>query len=350
MARTPISTNDTQDPPDLLNMTNDNPRTGPPPPMDPFDTLIGYPTSIGPSRDPRYPFTQESLSGIDPYHSTKSPPPSISSGNTLNLYSDLSTIPGESTSTTRRPRMDPPTEDPRLTDSDDNDARPATSVSMTSDAMPSLIHDPPSSAFGDHPMTFSDQLAALDLSSDAGPHPTPDPWATTTPTTPYCPQYQDSKALLELTSPMTGRRISRSSVIPLDRVAFGHQHYPTPIPIKVYYTSRSYVKRGRGPGVTHWRLTKNGAYTGAFGDWQIGLTPGDYEFEDCGSPLFIIGEQHGSYVLFVSPLLTNYAWVLQRHTHIDITTPLAPCWLHVSQSRGPRIGGYIHPHLKYHKR
>jgi hypothetical protein len=96
-------------------------------------------------------------------------------------------------------------------------------------------------------------------------------------------------------------------VLPLDRVAFGRQHYPTIIPIKIYYTSRSYVKRGRGPGVTRWRLTISEAYHGAFDDWQIGLTPGDYEFEDCGSPLLIIGEQQGTYVSFGFPLPTNYA-------------------------------------------
>jgi hypothetical protein len=133
-------------------------------------------------------------------------------------------------------------------------------------------------------------------------------------------------------------------VLPLDRVAFRRQHYPTIIPIKIYYTSRSYVKRGRGPGVTRWRLTISEAYHGAFDDWQIGLTPGDYEFEDCGSPLLIIGEQRGTYALFVFPLATNYAWILQRHSHVDTTTSLTPCWLHVSQSRGPRIGGYLHPH------
>jgi hypothetical protein len=45
-----------QEPTDLLNLTNDDVRTGPPP-MNPFDSIIGYPPSTGTSRDPRYPFT-----------------------------------------------------------------------------------------------------------------------------------------------------------------------------------------------------------------------------------------------------------------------------------------------------
>jgi hypothetical protein len=185
MARTPTSTNDTQGPPDLLNMTNDNNRTGPPPPMNPFDSIMGYPPSTGPSHDSRYPFTQD-ISGIAPYPSTDSRPSSISS---LDPYSDLSTIP-ESTARTR-PRLDPPTEDPRLIENGDIDVRPTPSASMGSDAMPSLVHDRPlTPSVADHPMTFSDQMAALDLSSKDGPHrPHPDPWVLEPPTTPLRPHY-----------------------------------------------------------------------------------------------------------------------------------------------------------------
>jgi hypothetical protein len=273
--------------------------------MNPFDTLIGYPASTGPSRNPRYPFTQGSLSRIDPSHIDDSRPLSITSGNTLDPYLDLSTIPGNSSTTNPRPQIDPPRENPHLTNNNVNEARPTTSPSTTSYAMPSLVQDTPS--FGDWAMTFSDQLAALDLLSDASPNPTMDPRASTAPTTPLRPPHPDDEVISELTSPTTGRGITRSSVIPLDRVAFGRQHYPIPVPVKVYYMSRSYFKHGRGPGVTRWRITISEAYTGAFGDWKIGLTPGDNEFEDCGSPLFIIGEQHGIYISFVFPLLTNYA-------------------------------------------
>jgi hypothetical protein len=167
--------------------------------------------------------------------------------------------------------MDPPKEDPRLTDPDITKGRLTTSTT-TSDTMPSLVQDRP--PFGDRTLTFSDELAALDLSSEASPHPTLDPWAMTAPTTPHRPSSPspDDSILSELTSPTTGRRITRSGVHPLDRVAFGRQHHPAMIPVKVYYTCRSYIKHGRGPGVTRWRITIHEAYTGAFGDWQIGLT------------------------------------------------------------------------------
>jgi hypothetical protein len=74
MARTPT----TQEPPDLLNLTHDDVRTGPPT-MNPFDSLIGYPPSTDTSRDPRYPFTQESLSGIELYPIRALRPSSITS-------------------------------------------------------------------------------------------------------------------------------------------------------------------------------------------------------------------------------------------------------------------------------
>jgi hypothetical protein len=68
------------------------------------------------------------------------------------------------------------------------------------------------------------------------------------------------------------------------------------------------VRRPRGSNVTRWCITLSTAYDGAFADWNIGLAPGNYEFEDCGNPLCIIGEHSGTYVSFIFAMATNHAW------------------------------------------
>jgi hypothetical protein len=96
--------------------------------------------------------------------------------------------------------MDPPTEDPRLTDTDIQ--TPPTTSTTTSVPMPSLVQDSP--PVGDRTLTFSDLLAALDLSSVASSHPILDPWTATAPTTPRRPTgpSPEDDILSKLTSAM----------------------------------------------------------------------------------------------------------------------------------------------------
>jgi hypothetical protein len=108
--------------------------------------------------------------------------------------------------------------------------------------MPSLVDDDVASLAEYPSLTFPAQVAELDL-SDADTRRQP----TLVPTTPPRP---GPDVLSKLISPTTGRHISRSSVTAVDRVAFDRQHYPTIIPVRVYYTSRSYVRRPRGSNVT----------------------------------------------------------------------------------------------------
>jgi hypothetical protein len=43
-------------------------------------------------------------------------------------------------------------------------------------------------------------------------------------------------------------------------------------------------------------------------------------------------------------MATNHAWHVQGHSPISLITVMDPCWLHVTQSCAPCVGGYLHPH------
>jgi hypothetical protein len=89
---------------------------------------------------------------------------------------------------------------------------------------------------------------------------------------------------------------------------------------------------------------------GAFGQWQIALTPGDYLFEDFGNTFTIIAQRSGEAAILLSfPIATSMAWVHQGVFSNGVSRPLQlldhleQCYLPCFVSRGPQAGGFLHP-------
>jgi hypothetical protein len=170
---------------------------------------------------------------------------------------------------------------------------------------------------------------------------------TTAPTlfTPNNIHLPDIDILLQITTPNTGRRITRPPGSSADRSPFNRGQYPAAIPVKLYYESRQYTRRSGVGTIANWRLRISEGYDGAFKEWNIVLEPGLYVFVDLGSPLCIIGTNAGSTCLFTFPMATNRAWSHQRiPTPVTCLSALTLGDLHVQQSRGPRVGGFLHPY------
>jgi hypothetical protein len=97
-----------------------------------------------------------------------------------------------------------------------------------------------------------------------------------------------------------------------------------------------------------WRLRIEEAYPGAFAAYGLSVAPGYYVFEDLGNPLCLVGYQadgEGIFFTFTSPLRYSPAWTAQQVTDPgDATQLLFPCYLPLTISRPPRVGGFLHPH------
>jgi hypothetical protein len=80
------------------------------------------------------------------------------------------------------------------------------------------------------------------------------------------------------------------------------------------------------------------------------LTPGDYLFEDFGNAFTIIAQRSGEAVILLSfPIATSMVWVHQGVFSNGVSRPLQlidhleQCYLPCFVSRGPRVGGFLHP-------
>jgi hypothetical protein len=93
------------------------------------------------------------------------------------------------------------------------------------------------------------------------------------------------------------------------------------------------------------------SFPGAFDQWQIALPPAEHLFEDFNDQFVILGQKPGcDPLLFCCPISDSALWGSQGHfgtsgrarplLHSDLLSPgHLPC--HVS--RGPRLGGFLHP-------
>jgi hypothetical protein len=98
--------------------------------------------------------------------------------------------------------------------------------------------------------------------------------------------------------------------------------------------------------VMRWRLRIEEAYLGAFSEYGISLTPGLYVFEDMGNPLCLVGQYpNGDGIFFTFPLRHSPAWASQQVPDAsNATHSLTPCYLPLTISCPPHVGGFLHPH------
>lgn len=155
-----------------------------------------------------------------------------------------------------------------------------------------------------------------------------------------------------LTIPELSNRIHITPTQPRDRYTFDPGLLTPKFPVKVFFIKRFVHHRspGRNGSIFRWHLRLEEAFPRAFARWQIALSPGEYLFEDFGNSLVILGQKHGTEpILFTFPVASNTAWPLQgihrngRARPLEYSDLLTPCYLHCTLSRGPRLGGFLHP-------
>jgi hypothetical protein len=217
---------------------------------------------------------------------------------------------------------------------------PSASASEST-SMPSLTTPIPSpQSSSTYIPTSADEIEALTLS--AGPDPPPISFASNP-----VPSETSSFGPRSGSAPPTAPGITHVPASPLDRVAYTRHHFPARVPIRVYFLSHQFSRRQGLRGViTRWRLPIEEAYSGAFPEFGISIMPGHYVFEDLGNPLCLIGRTSTSEgILFTFPLRHSPVWGEQNIP--DVGSPLSiprPCYLPLTLSRPPRVGGFLHPH------
>jgi hypothetical protein len=218
-----------------------------------------------------------------------------------------------------------------------------------STSMPSLTTPMVSEVDGDYGPTLADAIDELTLSGQ-GHLTAPVTQAWTAAPDDSLSSFAPSLAATHrsgITTPLSTRKITRAPLHSSDQGLFTRHFFPTPIPIRVYFLSRQFRRRkGIVGAILRWRIRIEESYHGAFAEFGITLGPGHYVFEDMGNPLCFVGQQgSGEGVFFTFPLRHSPAWISQNVADGgDATQSLLPCYLPLTISRPPRIGGFLHPH------
>jgi hypothetical protein len=159
-------------------------------------------------------------------------------------------------------------------------------------------------------------------------------------------------SLTHVTTPDGGNRIHLAEHSAMDRIAYSRAELPRTLPVRVQFLRR--FRHARTPGargqIYRWHIRINESSPGTFVQWQIALVPGDYIFEDFGNALTIIAQRSGEEAILLSfPVANSVAWLHQGvslngvQRPLQITDHLDPCYLPCFVSRGPRVGGFLHP-------
>jgi hypothetical protein len=155
-----------------------------------------------------------------------------------------------------------------------------------------------------------------------------------------------------LTIPDSGRQIHITPTQSKDRYTFDPGLHTKQFPVKVYFLKRYVHHRspGRNGNVFRWHLRIEEGFPRAFTQWQISIAHGEYIFEDFGNSFVILGQKVGSEpVLFTFPISLSDAWASQgihnngRQCPLQYSDVLRPCYLSCMVTRGPRVGGFLHP-------
>jgi hypothetical protein len=183
----------------------------------------------------------------------------------------------------------------------------------------------------------------------AGPPTVPSQSLTRQPT----PSSIGPSITSHVTTPDAGEHIHQAPHRLIDRIQFTRAYLPARnLPVRVSFLRR--YRHARRPGargqVTRWLLRLNETFPGTFAQWQIALQPGEYIFEDFGNSLTIMAQKNGDEPILLSfPVATSPAWSAQGIVHngkpraLTILDHLQPCTLPCVVSRGPRVGGFLHP-------
>jgi hypothetical protein len=153
-------------------------------------------------------------------------------------------------------------------------------------------------------------------------------------------------------TPKAGHHLHVAEHAAIDQVPYSRAHLPSHLLVHVIFL-RPYqpacVQGFRGQ-VTRWLLRLAETSLGTFAQWQIALALGDYIFEDFGNALTIVAQKPGTKAILLSfPVTTSQAWGLQGIYRnnvpwtLELLDHLESCILPCFVSRGPRVGGFLHP-------